>query len=269
MNTTGERQRHILLVDDDPLVIKVYAERMRFEGWTVAVARDGWEACQEAKRRRFDLILLDIRMPFQDGVQVLSEIRQGDRNADTPVYILTGLKESEEVEDALRQGADGVLYKASTRPDELVKQAKAIFRKGRRPVAMPVPALAGEEPSTGPVDLTADSGPVADLSPSPPEGFAPGPEAAEGTETSAAEPVTGPLSPEPESVPPSLNRDFYVHVNPFLGDGAELSRALGLEDPYQCPLCGGQIVLCLAPDILSEARELRATFLCKQCKEQV
>ena len=42
---------HILLVDDDPLVIKVYAERMRYEGWRVAIARDGWEAISNWRAR--------------------------------------------------------------------------------------------------------------------------------------------------------------------------------------------------------------------------
>ena len=77
--TDNETRRSLLLVDDDPLVIKVYAERMKHEGWTVAVARDGWEACQEAGRKKFDMILLDIRMPFHDGVEYVVRILEASR----------------------------------------------------------------------------------------------------------------------------------------------------------------------------------------------
>ena len=52
MRSKKSRPWHILMVDDDPLVIKVYAERMRFEGWSVAVSRDGWDASQECRLAR-------------------------------------------------------------------------------------------------------------------------------------------------------------------------------------------------------------------------
>jgi len=104
MTQTTTRPWHVLLVDDDPLVVKVYAERMRYEGWTVTVARDGYDAAHECLRSRFDLILLDIRMPMQNGVDVLKEIRGRGVNGQTPVYVLTSLGDSEEVDDAMRLG---------------------------------------------------------------------------------------------------------------------------------------------------------------------
>lgn len=127
MSMTEKSTREILLIDDDPLVVKVYAERMRFEGWNVSVARDGWEACQEAKRARFDMILLDIRMPFHDGVEVLRDIRGGEMNKDSLIYILTSLAEGDELDDALRLGADGIFRKANVRPDELARQIDLIL----------------------------------------------------------------------------------------------------------------------------------------------
>jgi len=127
MSMTDRSTREILLIDDDPLVVKVYAERMRFEGWNVSVARDGWEACQEAKRAKFDMILLDIRMPFHDGVEVLRDIRDGEMNNESLIYILTSLSEGDEVDDAIRLGADGVFRKANVRPDELTRQIDLIL----------------------------------------------------------------------------------------------------------------------------------------------
>lgn len=223
---TEAKPRQVLLVDDDPLVVKVYAERMRYEGWNVAIARDGWEAGQEAGRKPFDVILLDIRMPFHDGIQVLREIRAGEMNGRTPIYILTSMTEGEAVDDALSSGADGVFYKSATRPDELVEKVEEILVTPRAAVA-----VATASSTEGTLSAPAVSGP----------GYAPLEDAGTGVDE---------------------GRAYDVYVNPFLGDGAELCRAIGMQNSFQCPDCGGQVCLRLTP----RDGEMLAYFLCSQCQ---
>jgi CheY-like chemotaxis protein len=236
MSTTERQTRQILLIDDDPLVVKVYAERMRFEGWNVSIARDGWEACQEAKTAKYDMILLDIRMPFHDGVEVLRDIRDGETNADSLIYILTSLADGEEVEDAMRLGADGVFRKANVRPDELVRQIELILNgAGAEKV---VDGISGEE-STEIPDL-----------------FQMGDMAGE----EAAEPAAEPKPPLP------ADSTYEVYVNPLAGDGVRLSQELGLPELYTCPACGGQVCLVLTPVESGDGRDLLGRFLCSRCQ---
>ena len=258
-NETSRVNRRILLVDDDPLVVKVYAERMRYEGWTVAIARDGWEACQEAKREEFDVVLLDIRMPFSDGLDVLREIRNGGKNAETPVWILTSLSSGEQIEDSLRLGADGVFHKAATRPDDLVTELDRIFEMGRTPAHVGAAVDTGEpvrprspghfiDPEEGDFEFESFRAGVED------EYDAPGPEDFAGDE------------PEPEAYVED-DRIFAVYVNPFLGEGKALAEAISLDASYQCRICSGQICLRLRVFPSGRGHEVGGAFVCSRCDE--
>jgi CheY-like chemotaxis protein len=297
-------------VDDDPLVVKVYAERMRYEGWIVAVARDGWEACQEANRSHFDMILLDIRMPFHNGVEVLQEIRSGNVNRVTPIYVLTGLTEGDAVDEALRLGADGVFFKSNTRPDELVRKVGKILESSPKerlrnsdqmPAVAPEPisAVAPEQvPAATPEPLPAtvpEAEPVSAAAPAhavpagtgvpddeitarihgPGETPAAVPDdfleldSEPGADFGAEETVELDPQPEPEPEPEvdlrELERDFEVYVNPFLGSGALLSKALGLAEIYQCGECGGQVCMKLTRDPRLDGKAIVGYFLCSRC----
>jgi DNA-binding response OmpR family regulator len=230
---------HILLVDDDPLVIKVYAERMRHQGWRVAIARDGWEACQEARRTKYDMVLLDIRMPFHDGMEVLQEIRGGELNRETPVHILTSLPEGEDIDAALNLGADGVFHKSSTRPDELVVEIERILWHGDDKIAQEA-----EDLVTAGTDLIRPRGQV--------QAAQPAPQAA----------------PEPAEANP-LEQAYDVFVNPFLGDAKGIAQALGFDPSFQCPNCQGQLCLRVAPNPLGRANDLTGYFYCSQCGTEV
>ncbi len=269
---TATRPWHVLLVDDDPLVVKVYSERMRHEGWTVTIARDGYEANQECRRCRYDLILLDIRMPMQNGVEVLKEIRQRGVNDRTPVYVLTSLSESEDVDDALRLGAEGVFHKAEVRPDDLVKRLSLILH-GKTMVRRPTIAAEGD---SWLVDAPEEE-PFVEPHPGMPEPAAapaeppPAPSSHRPRLTALAGDPYVPPGPAPVLRPPApeAQREFDVYVNPFLGDGAELFRSLGLREPFQCPECGGQPCLRLVATQTEGVRELAAAFFCSRCKAPI
>jgi CheY-like chemotaxis protein len=199
---------------------------MRFEGWTVAVARDGWEAGQEARRAPFDMILLDIRMPYQDGWGVLRDIRQSGPNVNTPVYILTSMSDNGMLREGLRRGADGVFLKADVRPDELVGRIVQILGgSAKAPEEEPVAPKAAPAPAPAP-----------------------------------------PAEPDP-ALAARGGRDFFVYVNPFLGDGAELSELLGLPQPFTCPICQGQVCLRIRFD--DEGTGLGGGFLCSRCENPI
>lgn len=80
-------RRRVLLVDDDPDVRDILAEQLELEGWAVEQARDGREGLAAARSGRFDVIVLDQRMPRMTGEEMARELRAaGDR---TPIVLVT------------------------------------------------------------------------------------------------------------------------------------------------------------------------------------
>ncbi|MGD0232270.1 MAG: response regulator [Syntrophorhabdales bacterium] len=69
-------QVRILLVDDEEHIRLLFKEELEEEGYSIDLASNGFEALEILKRGRFDLIVLDIKMPGMDGIQTLSEIKK-------------------------------------------------------------------------------------------------------------------------------------------------------------------------------------------------
>jgi DNA-binding response OmpR family regulator len=77
----------ILIVDDEPQIVRGLEDNLRFEGYQTSTARDGYEALSVAAREAPDLILLDIMMPDKSGWDVCRELR--GQGIDVPIIMLT------------------------------------------------------------------------------------------------------------------------------------------------------------------------------------
>ncbi|MGA3173098.1 MAG: response regulator [Syntrophorhabdales bacterium] len=69
-------QTRILLVDDEEHIRLLFKEELEEEGYGIGLASDGFEALDILKTERFDLVVLDIKMPGMDGIQTLNEIKK-------------------------------------------------------------------------------------------------------------------------------------------------------------------------------------------------
>lgn len=119
---------YILLADDEPDLVWAVRHRLSSEGHEVATAYDGVEALALARRRRPDLVILDIVMPRLDGLQVCLELRGDPGLAAVPILFLTA---KDAVEDRLRGlgcGADDYLAKPFD-VRELQARVKALLRR--------------------------------------------------------------------------------------------------------------------------------------------
>jgi len=76
--------RKILVVDDEPLIRKLFAKALRAEGTEVDQAADGLEAVEMATQEQYDVILTDIRMPRMDGLEAARSIREHQRRENLP-----------------------------------------------------------------------------------------------------------------------------------------------------------------------------------------
>ena len=119
--------KHILIVDDDP----VYAKTVR--GWLkddyrVDIVTAGMQAITFLSRKKVDLVLLDYEMPITDGPQVLEMFRQEPTLADIPVIFLTGIDSRDAVARAAHLRPDGYLLKSTSKGD-IMMYLKSVFKK--------------------------------------------------------------------------------------------------------------------------------------------
>lgn len=104
------QRKHILVIDDDPLVLKVLREHLH-EKYDVAVARNGNMAYRFLDDHRTDLILIDYEMPGEKGPSVLTNIRKLRWAQNIPAVFLTGVTDSTAIMEAAKVKPQGYLLK--------------------------------------------------------------------------------------------------------------------------------------------------------------
>jgi DNA-binding response OmpR family regulator len=93
----------ILVVDDEPDAVELLTEYLTMKGYTVITASNGEEALRKVKENRPHLVLLDIRMPKMDGIEVLKKVREIDN--EVGIIMVTAVHEEEMGRRALELGA--------------------------------------------------------------------------------------------------------------------------------------------------------------------
>ncbi|MDD5729819.1 MAG: response regulator [Candidatus Omnitrophica bacterium] len=94
----------ILVIDDEPNIVKVVESRLKANGYEIISASNGKDGLQKAKEAKPDLILLDISMPEMNGHEVLKKLREDEITKSIPVIMLTGKTETEDVVKSVRDG---------------------------------------------------------------------------------------------------------------------------------------------------------------------
>jgi len=116
----------ILIVEDDPVLSKMYSEKFKFEGFKVITAANGEDGLKLAiSGEKIDMILLDLMLPRLSGSELLAKLRLDVKRADTKVIALTNLAEQEEKKKMMDLGVLDYLIKAMQTPEEVVKKVKS------------------------------------------------------------------------------------------------------------------------------------------------
>lgn len=119
--------RKVLMVDDDRVVLHLLAEGMRSLGYLVDTAMDAETALRLAGREKYDLAVLDIRMPGVSGLELAGSLKQ---SGDTPFVFLSAYGDEEVVREATEAGALGFLTKPVDTP-QLMPFVEAAIARGR------------------------------------------------------------------------------------------------------------------------------------------
>ncbi|MDX1523812.1 MAG: response regulator transcription factor [Anaerolineae bacterium] len=123
----------ILVVDDEPRIVKLARDYLEQGGFQVATAMDGTTALAVARRERPDLIVLDLNLPGMDGLDVCRTLR---RESDVPIIMLTARVEETDRLIGLELGADDYITKPFS-PRELVARIRAVLRRVQGGVHQP------------------------------------------------------------------------------------------------------------------------------------
>ena len=129
----------ILVVDDEPNVLRMVSYTLQIEGYEVVGAQNGLEALYKVKTEAPDLVILDVMMPDMGGIEVCEQLRQQPETSDLPIIMFSALSQVSDKVRCLEAGADEYLTKPIT-PEELVARVKALlgrYRQLRHPVQQP------------------------------------------------------------------------------------------------------------------------------------
>ncbi|NPV67203.1 MAG: response regulator [Anaerolineae bacterium] len=111
--------REILVVDDDPLLCRLFATTLEKHGYTAHIAYSGPSALEFLKAQPVDLVVLDIMMADMDGVDVIAQIRRNPAYLRLPIVVLSARADFASRQRGLIAGATDYLVKPIT-PDDLL-----------------------------------------------------------------------------------------------------------------------------------------------------
>jgi len=128
------RPRTILVVDDEPALLRLMSFLLQRKGYVMLTATNGEEALDVVREQRPDLVVLDIMMPRLDGYEVAAAIRADPQIADLPIIMLSAKAQEEDIERGRAAGVD--IYITKPFEPEALAATVAAFLSGdaaRRP----------------------------------------------------------------------------------------------------------------------------------------
>ncbi len=121
------RRPLILFIEDDRAIQEMYRMQLAADGFQVETAPDGAAGLESVRKRRPDLVLLDLRLPGVDGFQVLTAMKADAGLADIPILVLSNYGDPDMVRRGLDLGAAAYLLKSQTVPAELSRRVRSIL----------------------------------------------------------------------------------------------------------------------------------------------
>ena len=134
---SGRERTRVLVLDDDPLMLRFVGNALAAEGWTALPTGDPRELGHLIDSKRPDLVLLDLVLPDTDGIDLMKRVPE---LAELPVIFISGYGNDETVARALELGAADYIVKPFS-PTELVARIRAALRRRDRPEAFALDEL--------------------------------------------------------------------------------------------------------------------------------
>ena len=130
---------HILVLDDDPSIRQMVSDFLSDYDYQVTAVATGKQMSEVLDRERVDLLVLDLKLPGDDGMQIARRLRA---ESDLPIIVVTGRHDEADRVMALELGADDYVTKPFS-PRELLARIRALLRRMRTHDAPPAPSTTG------------------------------------------------------------------------------------------------------------------------------
>jgi two-component system alkaline phosphatase synthesis response regulator PhoP len=141
-------KKKILIADDEQDILDILRYNLESEGFLVETVNNGVSAIELAKSFTPDLIILDVMMPFKNGVDTCRELRSNPAFRKTLIVFLTAMNDESSEISGLESGADDYLTKP-IRPKALISKVQALFRR--------LPELPGKDLHVGPLKINREN----------------------------------------------------------------------------------------------------------------
>lgn len=120
--------KKILIADDESDILEIIGFNLEKEGFIIFTAKDGNDAINKAQQIQPDLIILDVMMPFKNGIEVCTILRQHPNLNEVPIILLTAINDEQTHIKGLESGADDYVNKPIS-PKVLVSRVKSLLRR--------------------------------------------------------------------------------------------------------------------------------------------
>jgi len=140
-NDTEQKEKRILVVEDDPFLSDIYNTKLKQAGFDVDLAMTGEECVDKLTANEYDLMVLDIVLPQLDGWEILGRVKEM-RRQDPDSYInrlkiiiLSNLGQKEEVKKGYDLGVDGFMIKAHFTPSEVAAEINKALKTPKQQIS--------------------------------------------------------------------------------------------------------------------------------------
>jgi two-component system response regulator VicR len=116
----------ILVIEDEELVRKVVEFRLKKEGYDVYQAKDGGEALELIEQHQFDVILVDIMIPYVGGLEITQKVKSDPKTASTQIIVVSANGLENVILEAFALGADDFIAKPFNLPELMMRVKKHI-----------------------------------------------------------------------------------------------------------------------------------------------
>ncbi|OGC68689.1 hypothetical protein A2415_01915 [candidate division WWE3 bacterium RIFOXYC1_FULL_39_7] len=123
----NDNKKIVILIEDERDLRVLYQEILTNAGYMVEVAPDGVIGLEKIRDLPWNILLLDIMLPGEDGLKILQKIREDSALKKGPIITLTNLNSEHIIREAFNNGADGYLIKSEITPDKIVEEVKTFL----------------------------------------------------------------------------------------------------------------------------------------------
>jgi DNA-binding response OmpR family regulator len=118
----------VLVVEDDPVILRLLEVNFELEGFGVVLAHDGEEGIEAARAQRPDIIVSDIMMPKMSGIELVQALKADDATASIPIILLSAKAQTGDLKSGMDAGADDYITKPFE-PLDLIDRVNALLSR--------------------------------------------------------------------------------------------------------------------------------------------